>query len=165
MKNSTPDVVAVTRAPKVPVKISFHGMPSSEGVKRRVFMRVRRLERFFRKIISCEVTLSAPHRHHRKGRIFHVNIHLSIPGKKIVVDKEAEKNKDHENAYVALRDAFDILDRKLEDAVKKLRHETKRKRRRTKPLLRFGFLGGSKKSRESFDTLEIQNPAYDFVVV
>jgi len=67
------------------------------------------------------VVISAPHRHHNQGKVFHVNILLNLPGREtLVVNHEPEKNKGHEDAFVAIRDAFQSMERELEHSFKKM---------------------------------------------
>jgi hypothetical protein len=46
---------------------------------------------------------------------FNIHIDLGVPGKEIVVDRQ-----ENEDAYVALRDAFDAAKRQLEDYARQL---------------------------------------------
>lgn len=95
-------------------ELSFHGMKPSPSVESRVRERVRKLERFFGRINSCRVTIEAPHRQGRKGKLFQVRIEIGVPGKpNIVVSHDPGLNHAHEDIYVAVRDAFDSAQRQL----------------------------------------------------
>ncbi|MFI5305890.1 MAG: ribosome hibernation-promoting factor, HPF/YfiA family [Polyangiales bacterium] len=98
-----------------PLQISFRGMESSPAIEERIQERVGRLERVFDRITSCHVTVEAPHQHHQKGRIFDVRIDLRVPGAELMTKHEGSHNHAHEDVYVALRDAFDAAERRLED--------------------------------------------------
>jgi len=73
------------------------------------------------KILSCDVVVARPHRQGHKGNIYHIEIRLHVPGDYIIIDKEPEKNHAHEDIYVAVRDAFDALERKLDNFIQKRR--------------------------------------------
>ena len=113
----------------IPLNIAFRDFEPTESVRSAVVDHVEKLESYVDRISSCRVTLSAPHRHQHKGRIYHVSIQLHLPGKDIVVDREAEKNSDHEDIYVAIRDAFRAVERKLEEHMRKRRDASKVNRR------------------------------------
>jgi len=98
-----------------PLQISFRGMESSQAVEERVHERIARLERVFDRITSCHVTIEAPHRHHQNGRIYEVKVDLRVPGAELVTKQEGSNDHAHEDVYVALRDAFDAAERRLED--------------------------------------------------
>jgi ribosomal subunit interface protein len=102
-------------------------MESSAAVEERIHERVGRLERIFDRITTCHVTVQAPHQHHHKGRIFDVRVDLRVPGAELVTKHEGSQNHAHEDVYVALRDAFDAAERRLEDFVQ--RHGAKREPR------------------------------------
>jgi cold shock CspA family protein len=65
--------------------------------------------------MSCRVVVEAPHRHREKGNLFHLGIDLKIPGKELVVTKEHHDNHAHEDIYVVVRDAFNAMQRQLEE--------------------------------------------------
>ena len=54
-----------------------------------------------------------PHKHQLQGRIFTIKIAIEVPGSKLVIDREHSQNHAHEDAFVAVRDAFDAMTRKL----------------------------------------------------
>ena len=66
------------------------------------------------RISNCHVVLDSPHRHHHKGSLFHVHITLTIPGDQIVISRDSDQDHSHEDAYVALRDAFESATRQIE---------------------------------------------------
>ncbi len=98
--------------------IRFRGMEPSPSVEEVIRERIERLQRFCDRIIACNVVVDAPHRHTRQGKIYHVHADVLVPGKKIVVGREPEKNHAHEDVYVAIRDCFNALQRQLEDTVR-----------------------------------------------
>lgn len=110
---------------KVPLQVTFHGTDPSPAVEDRVRERATKLERLCSHIIGCRVVIEAPHRHHQHGQIFHVRIDITIPQHEIVVSREPSQNHAHADVYVAIRDAFDAAERRLEDYVRQQRGDVK----------------------------------------
>ncbi len=109
----------------IPLQISFKDMAPSTAIERRIRQKAERLERFHPRIVKCEVTVEAPHRHHRKGKLYNVRIDLSVPGQDVFVGHTGPLNHAHEEVNVAIRDAFDAAARLLEDHVRRLRGDVK----------------------------------------
>ena len=103
----------------VPLELSFRNMDPSDAVEARVRERVDKLETFFGRINACRVVVEAPHRQHRKGKIYHVRIEIGVPGRTLIVDRDPGQHHAHEDVYVAIRDAFDAARRQLEDHSRK----------------------------------------------
>ena len=103
----------------VPLELSFRNMDSSDAVEARVRERVDKLETYFGRINACRVVVETPHRHHRKGKIYHVRIEIGVPGRTFIVDRDPGQHHAHEDVYVAIRDAFDAARRQLEDHSRK----------------------------------------------
>ena len=110
---------------RVPLQISFRNVTPSETVDARIREKVAELEQFAPHIISCRVIVEALHRHHRKGRLYHVRVDVRVPGADIVVSREHQLAHEHEDIYVAIRDAFAATVRKLEDFIRRQRADTK----------------------------------------
>jgi hypothetical protein len=105
--------------------ITFHDMPAISGLEAEVLDHVRKLEQFFDGIIACHVVLSGPHRRH-KGGLYGVRIDLTVPGETIVIDREPGLDHAHQDARVAVRDAFHAARRRLQDYVRRMRGYVKR---------------------------------------
>ena len=103
----------------VPLELSFRNMDPSDAVEAKVRERVDKLETFFGRINACRVVVEAPHRHRRKGKIYHVRIEIGVPGRTLIVDRDPGQHHAHEDVYVAIRDAFDAARRQLEDHSRK----------------------------------------------
>jgi hypothetical protein len=56
-----------------------------------------------------------PHRSHNKGNFFLVTIDISLPGKEIVVNREAQDDVNNKDFYHALKEAFEAAYRQCED--------------------------------------------------
>jgi cold shock CspA family protein/ribosome-associated translation inhibitor RaiA len=96
-------------------QVTFRNMDPSPAVEARVRRKVAGLERFFPRVTGCSVLVEAPHRHHRKGKLYHVRIDLTVPGEELVVGRGPAEHEAHQDVYVAVRDAFDAVRRELED--------------------------------------------------
>ncbi|NND48681.1 MAG: HPF/RaiA family ribosome-associated protein [Rhizobiales bacterium] len=106
-------------------EISFQGIEPSDFVRQRIEKELTKLERFHDRITHCRVVLSSPGKHHKKGGLFAVHLHLTIPGhKEIAVSREPQKHQAHEDPYVAVRDAFNAARRMLQDIEQKMAEAT-----------------------------------------
>lgn len=110
---------------QVPLQISFRNMDASPSVEAIVREKAGKLDRFFERIVSCHVTIEAPHRHQHKGKLYKVRIDIAVPGKDVHVNQEGPKNHAHEDVNVAIRDAFDAAVRQLEDNARRMRGDVK----------------------------------------
>ncbi len=104
------------------LQIVFRGMEPSPALEREIRERVTKLEKLYPRMNSCHVAVEAPG---HKGAVFEVRIDITVPGHEVVVAREPGKNQAHENAYVALRDAFDAAKRQLEGYRERRRREVK----------------------------------------
>lgn len=112
------------------LRIVFKGMDASPAVETRIRERVARLTRYFDRISRCRVTVEAPHRSQKKGKLFAIHVDMSVPGEELAVARARRNDHAHEDVYVALRDAFDSAGRMLQDYARKLRGEIKTNRGR-----------------------------------
>lgn len=110
---------------ELPLQITFREMPPSPAVEANIREKAARLDRFSEHIMACRVVVEAPHRHHRRGKLYHVRVDLTVPGGELVVSREPAAHHAHEDVYVAIRDAFDATVRQLEDYVRRQRCQTK----------------------------------------
>jgi ribosome-associated translation inhibitor RaiA len=69
--------------------------------------------------------VEVPHRHHRKGHLYHIRIDLTVPGAELVVKRDPPQHQAHEDIYVAIRDAFDSAERQLKEYAERQRGEVK----------------------------------------
>jgi ribosomal subunit interface protein len=99
----------------LPVQITFRNFDPSLALEEHIRERAAKLDHYAERITSCHVVLEAHHRHHHKGRLFHVRIDLVVPGGEIVVSREPHEAHEHEDIYVAIRDAFDAAKRQLQE--------------------------------------------------
>ena len=105
-----------------PIRIAFHGMTPSDDVARRVEEKARRLERYFDRIVGCQVTVELPGRRHRHGKHVRVRVELKVPGRTLVVGRDPDENVEHEDLDAALNAAFREARRQLEDHARRRDH-------------------------------------------
>lgn len=108
-----------------PLQIAFRGFESSAAVEERVREEVAKLEEFHTNIIGCRVVLETDHRRRRKGKLYNVRIDLTVPGAELIISRDPERDRGHEDIYVAIRDSFDALQRRLQDEVRRIRGAVK----------------------------------------
>jgi histidinol phosphatase-like PHP family hydrolase/ribosome-associated translation inhibitor RaiA len=90
-----------------PLKITSRDFPLSDAVEAEISEKAAALDDYLERISGCEVTVQAPTvSHHRKGGPFFVGIRLTVPGRKLEVDHQAEGEMSQ-----AIREAFDAARR------------------------------------------------------
>ena len=104
-------------------QVLFRGIEHSEAVAAAVQKRLGKLERYSDKIQSLKVILEAPHNNHHKGRVYHVGVEALIPNHDIVVAHDHHDKHAHEDIYVAIRDAFNAVERRLKSVAGKQRSQ------------------------------------------
>lgn len=98
---------------KVPLKITYRNMDSSPSLERSIREQVSKLERLHDGIIGCRVTVESPHHSHTKGNHYRIRVEVTVPGREIVADRGPDKHDEHEDPFVAVRDAFRAAQRGL----------------------------------------------------
>jgi cold shock CspA family protein/ribosome-associated translation inhibitor RaiA len=146
---------------------------SAESVKKRIVQEAQKLERIFNRIQHCSVVISLPHRAHQQGKIFHINLTLHVPGKVLVVNQEPELNHAHEDAFVAIRDAFRSMEKELTSFVnkrkdQKLRSFTHSHRKQKRGVIetinnidRHGFIRGEDRVDYYFHANSVLNEEFN----
>jgi ribosomal subunit interface protein len=119
------DQLARRQSVKLPVQITFRDIETSPAIETRIREQVARLAKFHDRITGCRVIVEAHHRRHRKGKLYHVRIDLTVPGAELVVSRDPERDQAHEDVYVAIRDAFDSARRQLQDRTRQARGAVK----------------------------------------
>ena len=107
---------------QIPLQVVMRGMPASEAVDAAIRTQAAKLEKFYDHITSCRVTVEPPAQHKHQGRQYAIHIDVTAPGDEIV----ATRGHENEDIYVAIRDAFDAVQRRLEDYARKRRGDVKR---------------------------------------
>jgi ribosomal subunit interface protein len=108
---------------QTPAEILFVNMHRSEAVESVVRERITRLEQFFDRITSCHVAIENPHPRHRKGNLYEVRIEVRVPGSELAVNNKPGDVHAHESVLIAVRDAFNAMERQLKRFKRQLRGE------------------------------------------
>ena len=106
------------------LQIEFRHMEPSEALSQTIKQKTDKLNQIFDRITHCHITVEAPHRHHHKGQQFQVVVRVSVPGKTLTVHQRGD-DPAHEDAYVAVRDAFNSMQRQLKAYVNKMKGHVK----------------------------------------
>jgi ribosomal subunit interface protein len=93
-----------------PVQIVIRDMPKSQALQDHIREKAEKLPNYYNHIHSVRVVIELPQKHKRHGKLFRVRIDLTVPGKQLIVNHHM-----NEDVYVAIRDAFKALLRRLED--------------------------------------------------
>jgi cold shock CspA family protein len=105
---------------EVPLVVVPRNIQLSDAAMALIRERAERLEHFFRPIIRCQVYVEGPGPRHRAGGPYEVRIDLRLPGEEIAIDRQTTSE-----LAAAVREAFDAARRRLEDYVRRQRHEVK----------------------------------------
>ncbi|SFP61476.1 HPF/RaiA family ribosome-associated protein [Tranquillimonas alkanivorans] len=109
----------------VPLEIAWHNVAKSDALEEAIRDRVDKLHRYFKHINSVHVVVDMPHRSQHAKKDYHVRIETRVPGDELVVSNDPHKRGNHYDPYIAMRDAFDAMDRQLEGFSQRVRGDVK----------------------------------------
>lgn len=105
---------------QVPLEISTRWIDLSPPLEAELRKRAERLERHSDRITSCRIAVERPTgNHHQEGGPYRVRVDITVPGSELVANKEAEE------VYAAIRDAFDAAERQVNEWAERRRGEVK----------------------------------------
>ena len=128
---------------QLPLQITFRNMERLEGVEELIRAEAEKLEDFYSQIMGCRVAVEVPHGHHRKGNLYHIRIDLTLPGMELAIKHEPSLSKGirqaggaemkkrlevrapHRDLHLAIRDAFKVAGRRLQDYARRQRGDVK----------------------------------------
>lgn len=105
---------------QIPLQITVRNLPHSEAIELDIRKKVEKLHLYNDRIMSCRVVIDAVQKHKHQGKEYLTRIDLTVPGAELVVNKHR-----HEDVYVAIRNAFNALQRQLESFSHKQRGDVK----------------------------------------
>ena len=126
-----------------PVQVTFRNMEPVAVLEEDIRTRAAWLDTFYPDIVWAHVVVEVPYRHRERGGHVHVRIELSLPGEVVVVsheptlhaslknfEQEAHHKDDdvravHKYAEVAIREAFNVVRRQLQDFARRQRADVK----------------------------------------
>jgi ribosome-associated translation inhibitor RaiA len=102
------------------VQISVADIPNSSALEALIQKEVERLEHLFQRIVSIRVRIQQAYK--RQGSPYSVRIEINVPHETLVVDDEPgpETEQSHRNAERAVRDAFRIAGRRVQEYARRL---------------------------------------------
>jgi ribosome-associated translation inhibitor RaiA len=107
---------------QLPIQITFHGMSPSAALEQAIREHAGKLDHFHPGVISCRAVVEEVARHKQQGKEFSVRLDIKVSRGEIAVNRDRS-----EDAFVAVRDAFDAARRKLEDHARRQRGDVKRR--------------------------------------
>lgn len=105
---------------QLPLQITVRDIPQSPALEALIREKALKLETLHPRMTSCRVVVESAGRHRTQGRPISVKVDLRIPDHEIVVTRD-----NHEDAYVAVREAFEDAGRQLQEIVRRERGEVK----------------------------------------
>jgi cold shock CspA family protein/ribosome-associated translation inhibitor RaiA len=170
--------------------ITFRGIAPSAALEADILARIRKLDRYYQAIMGCRVLVEFAERHHEIGNHYHVRIDLTVPGDEIVVahdaslhataqdvetetvTKEAEPDPERKHAHVAVREAFDIARRRLQDYGRRQRGTVKNPARAPRgrvvqlfPIDEYGYVEAEDGHEVYFQKSSVLKNAFDRLTV
>jgi ribosome-associated translation inhibitor RaiA len=100
----------------VPTQVTFRGLAHSDALEAEARERVKWLQQFFDGITSCHVRLEVPHRHRRDCGQFEALVEIGVRGGDPIAVTAS-----HPHGSAALRDAFEIARRQVQDFAREQR--------------------------------------------
>lgn len=98
------------------LQITFQGCEPSDAVRANIEREFARLETHDHRITSGRVTVIGPGDHHRHGTGFQIHILLTMPPhQNIAVSHAASGERRQEHAEIAVKDAFAVARRQIDD--------------------------------------------------
>ena len=105
---------------RLPLQVTFRNIPPSEAIETHIKEKAAKLDRFYDRIMSCRFVVDRTQQRQRQGKLFGVRIDITVPRKELAVTRE-----ENEDVYVAIRDAFDAVCRRLEEHGRRERGDVK----------------------------------------
>jgi cold shock CspA family protein len=170
--------------------ITFRGLDRSAALESDIRAHINKLETYYSAIMGVRVLVELLQRHHEHGNQYHVRIDLTVPGDEIVVAHEAslhgavrrldidrsrkagEADPQHKHARVALREAFDVARRQLQDYARRQRGAVKTSTRtahgrvvRLLPIDGYGYVEAADGHEVYFQRSGVLKNAFDRLTV
>lgn len=107
---------------RIPLQITSRNFEITGDIEQRILKKSEKLDKFHRDMMGCRVLLEVPHRNRNSGVVYNARIDLAMPGKDIVIRREA-----NEDLYKAINLAFEAALRRLQSHARRKRGEVKRR--------------------------------------
>lgn len=117
-----------------PLEITFKGLDKSRAIEAKIAEKATKLEKHFDRMTHCRVVVAAPNKHPHKGKVYEIKIEVGIPEHApLIITHDSPVGAAQDDLHVAIRDAFDSAQRRLDELVDKMRGTAKTERGRRKP--------------------------------
>ncbi len=152
---------------QIPLEISTRDVTLSPPIEAELRKRADKLERHYNRITSCRIAVERPTgNHHHEGGPYRVRVDVTVPGSELVADKQAEE------IFAAIREAFDAAERQVEDFSQRRRDHVRSQSGspegrvvRIFPDEGFGFLTASDGREVYFHRNAVLDPGFEKLVV
>lgn len=105
---------------RIPLQITSRNFEISGEIESFIRKKSEKLDKFHRDMMSCRVLVEVPHRNRNNGLIYNARIDLVMPGKDIVIRREA-----HEDLHKAINLAFNAAFKRVQSYARRKRGEIK----------------------------------------
>ncbi len=105
---------------QVPLQLTIRDVEHTDAIEQKLRQKAEKLNQYSDNIISCHVVVERTQSHKNTGKLYNVRINLTLPGKELFVN-----HNEQEDLYVSIREAFDDMTRKVEEASRKIKGEVK----------------------------------------
>jgi ribosomal subunit interface protein len=102
--------------------VTYRDLDTSEALNAIINKRLQKLGRYCSDIQHSRVVLDSPHNHKHKGKEFRATVEIDLKGSPITV------SQNDTSIHVAVRDAFDVAERKLKSHTQQLKAKRQRNR-------------------------------------
>lgn len=151
-------------------QITIRDITHSEAVEEHLLEKIDKLNQFFDRIISCHVVVEQTQKHQTTGKLYHIRIRLSVPGKELMVN---HNNNEDTNLYISIRDAFKNMERQIKHYAQEMHGEMKWHSETTEGEIvrlfdqdRFGFIRGFEDDTEFyFNADNVVSPQFEHLKV
>ncbi len=152
---------------QLPMQLTLRDIPSSPALESHIRKKAEKLDHYYDRIISCRIVIELSQNHKHHGKLYNVRIDLMVPGKELVVTR-----KENVDIYVALRDAFAALNRRLEEHSNKRHgnvkhHEEMMQGRVSRLVLKegYGFIEGADGNEYYFSLTNVSFPKFEQLII
>ena len=111
---------------RIPLEISFHGLPQSDALEQQIRNDAAKLERVCDHLVSCRVGIKQDQKSRNTSNPFKVRIEMRVPpGHNLVVTHKSGNKEAAEDLPAAIKNAFKSAHRRLKQLVEKQQGEKK----------------------------------------
>ena len=104
-------------------QVTYRDLDTSQALNAIIEKRLQKLERYSGNIQHSRVVLESPHNHKHKGKQYRATVEIDIKGSPITV------SQNDSSIHVAVRDAFNVAERKLKSHSEQLQSRRNSSRR------------------------------------